>query len=300
MRSNKVIFELHGGIGNQLFQYAAGSAYSEMRNCEVAFDITHIIAKSSRKSPISSENLPLVELGLRSWNIKGGSSNLFFQKIIRKSPFLKKYFTKHIMSPKLFRTTYESKEVGYDSKLLNSNSKTFFGYFQTYRYCSERLRESLTCILLSRKEPNWVQQLLTQIDTENILILHARFFDKEVKNVYSNLSSDYYRDAIAALEVENSYDQIWLLTNDNRHAEETFSDELLCQVKLIEQPTEVDDLSILHLMVAVENLVIANSTFSWWGAYLGEKNKNVIAPREIFLDQPVPRDYYPPDWIQIC
>ncbi len=300
MRSSKVVFELHGGIGNQLFQYAAGCAYSEMRNCEVAFDITHIIGKSSRKSLISSEKLPLVELGLPPLSIKGGNANLFFEKLIRKSPFFKKYFTRHVMSPKIFRSTFESKEVGYDSKLLSSNSKTFFGYFQTYRYCSERLRESLTCILLSRKEPNWVQQLLAQIESERILILHARFFEKEVKNIYLNLSSDYYGDAIATLEVENSYDQIWLLTNDNRNAEEIFSDELLCQVKLIEQPKEVDDLSILHLMVAAENLVIANSTFSWWGAYLGKKDKNVVAPREIFLDQPVPRDYYPPDWIQIC
>ncbi len=299
MRSNKVIFELHGGIGNQLFQYAAGSAYSEMRNCEVVFDITHIIAKSSRKSPISSENLPLVELGLRSWNIKGGYINLVFEKIIRKLPFLKKHFAQHVMSPKLLHNSYESKELGYDSKLLGSDSKIFFGYFQTYKYCSERLRESLTCNLLNRKEPNWVQELLEQIESKNILILHARFFHKEVKNVYLGLTSDYYENAIAALKTENSYDQIWVLTNDNEYAKKMFSDEFLCQVKLIKQPKEVDDLSILHLMVAAENLVIANSTFSWWGAYLGKKNKNVVAPKEIFLDQTLPQDYYPPDWIQI-
>jgi hypothetical protein len=299
IRNSKVVFELHGGIGNQLFQYAAGSAFSEMRKCKVAFDITHIIERSATKSLISSENLPLVELGLPSWNTKGGYANLVFEKIIRKLPFLKKYFAQHVMSPKLLHNSYESKELGYDSKLFGSDSKIFFGYFQTYKYCSEKLRESLTYNLLNRKEPKWVQDLLEQIESQNILILHARFFHKEVKNVYLSLTSEYYGKAIATLEIENSYDQIWLLTNDNEYAKMIFSDELLSQIKLIEQPKEVDDLSILHLMVAVENLVIANSTFSWWGAYLGKNDKKVVAPKEIYLDQSLPKNYYPPDWIQI-
>lgn len=299
MRNSKVVFELHGGIGNQLFQYAAGSAFSEIRDCTVKFDVTHIIQRSSTKSLSNSKNLPLVEMGLPTWSMKGGYANLVFEKIIRKSPFFKKHFTQHVMSPKLLCSSYESKELGYDSKLMSSNSKIFFGYFQTYKYCSERLRESLTYNLLNRKEPNWVQDLLEQIESENILILHARFFQKEVKDIYLDLTSDYYRNAIDALKIVNSYDQIWLLTNDNECANKMFSDELLSQVKLIEQPKEVDDLSILHLMVAAENLVLANSTFSWWGAYLGKKDKNVVAPKEIYLDQTVPRDYYPPNWVKI-
>jgi hypothetical protein len=299
IRKSKVVFELHGGIGNQLFQYAAGLAYSEMRNCKVIFDVTHIIQKRSTKSLTRSENLPLVELGLPSWNTKGGYANLVIEKIIRKSPFFKKYFDQHVMSPKLLGTSYESKELGYDSKLFSSNSKIFFGYFQTYKYCSEGLRDSLTYNLLNRKEPSWVRDLLQQIESQNILILHARFFHKEVKDIYLSLSSDYYRDAIAALEAEIAFDQIWLLTNDNESAKKIFSDELLSQVKLIEQPKEVDDLSVLHLMVAAESLVLANSTFSWWGAYLGKKDKNVVVPKEIYLDQTVPRDYYPPNWVKI-
>jgi hypothetical protein len=299
LKADSVVFELHGGIGNQLFQYAAGDFYSREKKQRVCYDISHVLYGPSKNSQAKLERLPLVELVLNQSQIVGGSERLFLEKIIRKMPIFNDYFAGHVMSPKIFKKSYESQEVGYDPSLLNSRAKYYFGYFQSYKYCSDFLRDNLTECILNRKEPTWVDERLSEISEGRVLLLHARFFQREIDHTYLTLDSNYYLNAIKALGGENAFSKIWLLTNDKRTAELTLSNELPSKVEILDPPEYVDDLSILHLMVAARNLVIANSTFSWWGAYLGAKDKRVLAPKEIFQFKDVPRDYYPSGWIQI-
>lgn len=299
MLNNRVVFELHGGIGNQLFQFAAGNAYATKMGCQVDYDVTHILNRGLTGSRIEPKRIPLVELGLPVSHARGSGFRLLIEQIIRKSPIFREHFKHHVMAPRLFRKTFESNETGFDSRFLDIRASKFFGYFQTYKYCSEILRQSLTSRLFNREEPLWVQELLSEINSRKILIMHARFFQNETDNVYINLNSDYYTNALAAQGGDNCFDQIWLFSNDKSRAQKMLSNESLKRVKLIEQPENVDDLSILHIMASSKYLIIANSTFSWWGAYLGFNQKSVIGPKEIFLSKKMPSDYYPPEWALI-
>ena len=130
--------------------------------------------------------------------------------------------------------------------------------------------------------------------------MHARFYDSEDAGTYMNLGSKYYETAIKHFGGREQFDEIWLLTNNSGRAREEFSTELLANVRILDKPENVDDLSILHLFVAAKKLVIANSTFSWWGAFLGDKDKTVIAPKFIFNSMPNPENYYPDQWIQVA
>lgn len=296
MDFKRIRFELHGGIGNQLFQIAAGNYYEMKVGVSVYFDISHINRSQSENSTSKFHKSYLVDFGLHRFQIVGGPIKLFYEKVLRKLPMLKDYFDNHVMSPKIFGKSYESKEVGFDSKLENVRASKIFGYFQTYKYCSDDLRVQWSESFLKRNEPSWVRRLLIDLEIRKILVLHARFFRKELENVYLELDSHYYLSAILEHEKTCSFDEIWLLTNDVNFARSNFSKELLDKIRIIEQPSYVEDLSILHLMVAAQNLVISNSTFSWWGAFLGSSEKKVVAPRKIFASRPNPIDYYPMGW----
>jgi hypothetical protein len=141
--------------------------------------------------------------------------------------------------------------------------------------------------------------MLSEIKSRKILVMHARFFQNETDGIYINLNSDYYINAIAAQGGDDWFDQIWLFSNDINKAQKMLSNESLMRVKLIQQPESVDDLSILHIIASSKYLIIANSTFSWWGAYLGFNQKSIIGPKEIFLSKKNPIDYYPPEWVLV-
>jgi hypothetical protein len=299
MLNRNVVFELHGGIGNQLFQFAAGNAYATKMGYQVNYDVTHILNNGLRRSRIEPKRIPLLELGLSVSQVQGGVFKLLIERIIRKCPILREHFKHNVMTPSLFRKTFESTETGFDSRFLDIRASKFFGYFQTYKYCSETLRQSLTSSLFNREEPLWVKEMLSEIESSKILIMHARFFQKETDGIYMNLDSDYYVNAIAAQGGDNWFDQIWLFSNDINKAQEMLSNESLKRVRLIQQPESVDDLSILHIMASSKYLIIANSTFSWWGAYLGFNQKSIIGPKEIFLSKKNPIDYYPPEWVLV-
>jgi hypothetical protein len=89
------------------------------------------------------------------------------------------------------------------------------------------------------------------------------------------------------------------LFSDSRISHE-FKSKLTSSFKNLEiidiNELDIDDISTLAILMRFSSYIISNSTYSWWGAYLGNRNKNVIAPSIWFKNHQDPEKLYPLTW----
>ena len=109
-------------------------------------------------------------------------------------------------------------------------------------------------------------------------------------------SDDYYLQAIALIESRRTVDRIFVFSDDINYCREMFA-SLTCQTIYVEGFTPAKS---LHLMSRCQHFVIANSTFSWWGAWLSDyQEKLVICPSPWNDQEAIASDFIPADWIEL-
>lgn len=140
----------------------------------------------------------------------------------------------------------------------------------------------------------------TDIGKTDMVALHIRRGDYlQAHNFHKNLwETDYYQKAIALFP----NDRFLVFCKDNQDPNQDKLDRQWCRENLPKligdrwemapyEDTEVED---LNLMASCKSIIMANSSFSWWGAYLGEHEK-VICPKEWFTDG-IQRTELLPEW----
>lgn len=172
----------------------------------------------------------------------------------------------------------------------------FFGYFQSEKYfkhCEDKIREMFTFNDgIVAKMNNKYGDLLKVKDACSV---HIRRGDYIGNNFHEVCHLQYYKDAIA--EMKKRTDIYWFLI---------FSDDIAwCKENLkgenfvfIEDNSNIED---LYLQTQCSHNIICNSSFSWWGSWLGgNKDKIVIAPDKWFNDTSMnTSDLLPKEWIKI-
>jgi hypothetical protein len=184
--------------------------------------------------------------------------------------------------------TYFEQDFCYqDIKISESENLFLYGYFQSYKYFEKS--KNLIFDLLEIKNP-FFESISKNLNFSNSCSLHVRRGDY-VKISQSNplnphplQSIDYYKEAIN-LTNANRY---FVFSDDIEWCKKNLTDERLI---FIDYPDKKEnyfaaDLCELQLMSLCNNNIIANSSFSWWAAYLNtNKNKKVIAPKMWFSDE---------------
>ena len=280
---------IFGGLGNQLFQYCAGRALAlrhtvrlrllwdgrEQENTTTRnFDLRHFNIQS--ETIMSTQ--PLRRLGLRS-----------VQSLLRHGPA---------------RTVRES-ALGYDPRFTSLGPHLRLkGYWQSEKFFKtfeESIREDLQ-IRTPPSKPN--QTLLDQITSQNAVSLHVRRGDY-VTNPLANAHHGtcdlgYYKAAIEYIAGQMqeapifylfSDDIAWVKNNLIPKYETVFVD-------INDEATNYED---LRLMSRCRHHIIANSSFSWWGAWLNsDPEKIIVAPKNWYAD-PAARnpDMLPQSWITL-
>jgi hypothetical protein len=200
----------------------------------------------------------------------------------------------------IFTGHYKSSEIGFDPNLENAKYVTqVSGYFQTYKYFDAIDNLNLTRLNLL-KPSNWYTQKLDHLDKFEWLGIHVRRGDfKNHASTVGLLSPSYYFNAVESLDAKVGKRLPVVVFSDEIEDAREMLEPLSARVhEWISPPRESSASESLLLMSRATAIVIANSTFSWWGAKLG-RPKLVAAPKKWFKSGIDPSGIYPTDWVLV-
>ena len=287
---SKVTVRLVGGIGNQLFGYYAAAAVAYERNWELILDASWTHRRlTGHDSSILNLDLP----GKWHWS-KDNSWSRF--PYVHKSKIVLDRFTMRSPSLKKLRKVRDfSGEIGWNPEvLLVEPRQKIWGHFQSWKFVDLALSQGLPRRPHLKAHSSTLDRLIDLSQAVRPISVHVRRGDYQLKQNrnFGVLSSAYYQEAIQKLRENGHSGPVWIFTDSPSEAK-SFLDGHLVSGDLT--PTEE-----LFLMSHCDAHVIANSTFSWWGAWMNPNNPHVIAPRPWFIQGPEIPDLLPENWWTIA
>ncbi len=273
-----IIIRMTGGLGNQMFQYALYLKLCSMGR-EVKFDdITEYELDNARPVMLWAFGLTYPRADQEEINkITDGFLNLPHR--IRRKLFGRKSLE------------YQEKNCNYDPQVLQRDPAYLTGYFQSEKYfmdVEEQVRRAFTF-----SEGIWkgqdeeirrkMQNFLGQIQGCESVSVHVRRGDYlEKEEIYGGICTEaYYKSAIEYMQRKRKESRFFLFSNDPEWVREWVNANYRGDNRfvIIEGTQEETGYLDLFLMSRCKNHIIANSSFSWWGAWLDENpRKRVIAP----------------------
>jgi hypothetical protein len=282
-----VIVKLSGGLGNQMFQYALGRRLSLNWDDKLAFDSSWFsnIKKGDTIRDLEISKFNIVVNEVVQSDIERARPNLFI-KILNK---IKGRFNRNI-----FYT--------FNRSLLKKRKDIFLdGYFQSYKYF-ESIRELLLKdFTLKNGYSEEVDKIKMEIEKAGQAVsIHVRRgdFATSCKDWHGLCSVDYYKKAFVEIKKKYPAVTLFVFSDDIGWAEENL--KLDAQTIFASRPT-LNAVEEMLLMSLCKHQIIANSTFSWWAAWLNENNKKiVVAPSRWLVASNInTNDLLPHDWIKI-
>ena len=287
--------KLVGGLGNQLFTYFAARALAENNAQGVQIDLSHIgLGGTDHGKQILHFNL---EGEFVNFDKRHKQPQLFFGRVDNK---LRRELS--LYDEIRFRTQskYQSSVLGYDPKLLEMRGvRALSGYFQTWKYIASLKHFSETEFHL-KQQSNWFEEISSIAEIKKPVVIHIRRGD------YVSLASDfgilgcgYYNKCLRLLPLSLRDNPKWVFSDDIQAAKSLLADVDVEISEWISTPKESNSAETLKLMSRGSAHIIANSTFSWWGAYLSRTTQKVYAPSKWFKNRIDPEFLLPPNWEQV-
>jgi len=287
--------ELSGGIGNQLFQYSAGIFLQKISSIQVDFVIPFNESKkvknfSSLRKFAFKGNF-IVESKRQNW-----SKELFsrINRFVLRNSHYYRLFMKRI------KLIYQSPEIGFDSELaLIRDELKIIGYFQTHLYASE-IKENLVAEFKLQYQSESYMELEKEILIITPIVIHIRRGDYlKHKNSIGLLSYEYFFKAIQEARILNPIADLWVFSDDEVSCEKILENLPFQFKKKIYPSVSISSEEALKLMSFGTGIILSNSTYSWWAAYLSESTNFVIAPAKWLRNLEDPKNLMPNEWILI-
>jgi hypothetical protein len=307
-RAKRVHIFLTGGLGNQLFQLAAALHLSENGKVFVYDKIGRPRVNAIQRPEIESLKLP------DNVFIKSIRFNLFISKVVgfnlrsgfnpsnleAKGRKLITFISALICSIFLKRplNLVKSQSLGFDPKIfpLRRNS-ILVGYFQTHEHIDSIDLQNFVNFPPSPNEK--IRSYIELALEEKPLILHVRLGDYVQEEDIGILHSSYYENCLKLAWDNQRYKKIWLFSDQPIQAEEKIPANYKRFVRVIDS-TGLSSAETLELLTLGDGYIIANSTFSWWGAYLRKnQSADVYTPQPWFKNLSEPQNIVPHEWKRV-
>ena len=290
-----IIVKLIGGLGNQMFQYAAAKQLALMRKTDLVIDCSYL-----EKDPNGAYTKRNVELDVFNVNFKKATFQDIEKFNIKQSSKFSRGMQRNF--PFLFKWLYAAESgSAFNKHFFNFPKNSYLeGFWQSENYFKNC--RSLLLTEFSLKEPLDAYNLIWKNKIMNCesVSLHVRrgdYISTSNHNLHNILSIDYYLKAISFMKKSHPAMEVFVFSDDLKWCKENLnSNEKIHFV----DANQVSNFHLdLYLMTQCKHNIIANSSFSWWGAWLNQNSNNiVIAPKNWYLNSNT-NDLLPKQWIKI-
>lgn len=265
MKSDRIVVRVSGGLGNQLFQYAFARSLSIIYGADVKLDGSNYRRDKKRNYVLDR------------YNIKINRLNRFDELLSDLRFKLNKKFGLGI-APAMESNTFEYLQIN------DVKSNYYVGSWQNVKYFDfykSILMQELKC---KKSEDKFEENLIEEIQSCNAVACHVRrgdYLEPDNVKVYISVSMDYYNSAIKLMESRVEDPIFYIFSDDIDWCRNSFNND---NVVFVNSTGEMDDISEFELMRYCKHFIIANSTFSWWAAYLSENTESIkVAPSKWFV-----------------
>lgn len=287
-----IIVKLIGGLGNQMFQYATARRLAIMHNTSLMLDISEF------------ETYKLRRYALNHFNIKAEIATPKQLKLCKPNNKLNKLRQMFIKSYSSSFNYIKEKHFNFDHKILELPDKIYMdGYWQSEKYfkdIKDIIRNEFTVKYELNEKNKEPADYICNCESVSLHVRRGDYVTNPKTNaVHGTCDLDYYHKCIALLmnKVKQPHffifsdDPEWVIANLHIDYPTTF----------ITHNEPEKDYEDIRLMSMCKHNIIANSSFSWWGAWLNANpDKIVIAPQRWFQDNKNDtRDLIPKSWYRV-
>ncbi len=276
-----IITKISDGFGNQMFMYATAYALAKRLDAELMLDISYLDTNTFREYELDKLNIVY--------------DKCFSTRCLKFYPLkvlARRFF--HGMIKLKYGFYHERKPYFYDPNFNEIKDNTYlFGYWQTEKYFKAYRKELLQMFTPKYALSEDSKQYIMQVQRCNSVAIHIRRGDYVKLGIC--LDSDYYHNSIKFIEEKLKSDNIiyFVFSDDLEFAKsmlEPSSHRKLEFVKCSSNNATLDD---FFIMKSCKHIIMANSSFSWWAAWLNDNPDKIV----LYPVSDKKNDFYPDEWI---
>lgn len=273
---------LNGGLGNQLFQIFATIAYSLLYKIPFGFLYKESLGGRFHNRPTY-------------WHsFLSSLANFNYESIPRMLPLREQNFIyNELPSP----------------VALKSENIVLSGYFQSYKYFAPFFSTICKLIRLDKQREQVLHEMVNIYDISNMVSMHFRLGDyKYLQNSHPLISIEYYKKSIAHITSSTNNPTLSIMYFCEKEDNVEVLDKIdtlriaFPECSFIKAPDNVDDWKQLLMMSCCRHHIIANSTFSWWGAYFNSNEDKIVCYPDPWFGPSANHnvdDLFPDTWTRI-
>jgi hypothetical protein len=293
-----IVVKLMGGLGNQMFQYATARRLAHKHGVPLRLDVSDYKNMHENDTPR--------HFSLDAYKISGkvANENELASMLSRDFRATLPYkISRRLGIDKRLRPLGESAK-GLNSIVLRARNNTYLvGWWQNEGYFQD-IKDILLKEFVPKKNSSYSRSILEQMGVRDAVAIHVRRGDY-VTNKHANKEHgltplDYYKAAMKIIEESVKAPRYYVFSDDIDWCKKNLP--LGKDAVFVDKNGEARPHEDIYLMQNCKHNIIANSSFSWWGAWLNNNpDKIVIAPKVWFQNKATDADteIVPPSWMRL-
>lgn len=282
-----IFVKILGGLGNQMFQYATAKALSIKTGQALLLDNESLKRHQERPFELGHFNISEGVVSFLDY-FKLGMLGLDYPLIkVKKHP---RY--------------YLEKKFEFNPDVLKFNAPVYLdGYFQSEKYFKDYRSDLLKAFTFKSEMNDNEKKYFSLMKNKLSVSIHIRRGDyisnASASNLFVAQPLSYYENALNLLREKFFNFQVFVFSDDAEWVKHNLKTDF--ELNFVTGNNGENSFRDLRLMSFCDHHIIANSSFSWWGAWLNQNpEKLVVAPKEWFKDKNKnDGDLIPENWIRI-
>ena len=295
LENKMIIIRMSGGLGNQMFQYALYLKFKSMGTEVYMEDYSQYSGNNSFR------DIQLDAFGISYDRVSADK----YYEYTDLYPGLKNKLRRKLFGRK--SREYEEKICTFDKNVLTQNDSIIYGYYQSEKYFEDIKDKVINSFKflpeISKKAEEILAKCVKFSEEDNLVSIHIRRGDYlDFEPIYGNICTDkYYEKAINYILDRIKNPVFIVITNDEKWAVEWVKKYVAQGLKMyvINGISEQEGYLDMCVMTKCEHNILANSSFSWWGAYLNLNPQKLVLVPSKWLNTHDNNDIYTKEMIKI-